>query len=428
MTFHPVNRFWGSRTPPKDRNAIFNVVTPRTDEESTTATIRLYGPIDSYGGWWGISAKEMAAAVDALGAHVTNIVLRINSPGGELFEGLTIMNMLRAHHAHLTIVVDGFAASAASLISMAGDEVVMGPGTSMMIHDARTYMYGTPVDLRKEAAVLDTLSNAAAEVYAEIAGAGTPAAWRELMIAETWYAASEAVTAGLADRVGVVADAGPASTAGTPEPDPFEIEDLFDLSIFQYAGRANAPAPPLVPRASTEPPIASANGSTPANPEGAKLVDLTDEQIATLREQVGFPENADATTITAALIEALNERSDAPAPVAALGEGMTAIPAVALAELQANAQLGANASRQLHEQQRATFLDSHRERFLPANRKQWEDEYDRNPKATREYLEKAPVLVPTSEAGHDVPTPEGATNSDDSWFPQFALPGTKKEA
>lgn len=206
--------------------------------EDTTATIRLYDPIDEWGGWWGMSAAEMADAVDALPAKITDIRLLINSPGGDVFDGTAIMNILAAHPARVTAVVQGLAASAASFIAVGADELVMNPGSMLMIHDASTGVYGWADDLRQMADLLDKISDNLAALYARKAG-GTAADWRETMKAETWYTADEAVTAGLADKVeaGTEDDAPSGANPPEPEPDPFldrfmtvdEVRALLDV-------------------------------------------------------------------------------------------------------------------------------------------------------------------------------------------------------
>lgn len=190
--------------------------------EETTATIRLYDPIDEWGGWWGMSAAEMADAVDALPSKITDIRLLINSPGGDVFDGTAIMNILAAHPARVTAVVQGLAASAASFIAVGADELVMNPGSMLMIHDASTGVYGWADDLRQMADLLDKISDNLAALYARKAG-GSAADWRETMKAETWYTADEAVTAGLADKVeaGSEDDAPSGADPADPEPDPF---------------------------------------------------------------------------------------------------------------------------------------------------------------------------------------------------------------
>ncbi len=217
-------RFHGSIEPVR-RSVLAEVSAPNVTDG--VATLRLYDPIDSWGGVWGVSAKEFAASLDALG-EVTEIRLHINSPGGEVFEGVAIANLLRQHPACVVAVVDGLAASAASFIACAADETVMSPNTQLMIHDAWGLCVGNAADMRELADLLDRLSENVASIYHEKAGE-TVQFWREAMLAETWYSADEAVTAGLADSV-----QGDAS-----KDDPA----AFDLSVFKYQGREQAPAP-----------------------------------------------------------------------------------------------------------------------------------------------------------------------------------------
>ena len=168
--------------------------------EGATATIRLFDPIDSWGEWWGMSAKELATVLDGLPEHITEIRLLINSPGGDAFEGLAMVNVLRAHSARIVAVVQGLAASAASYIAASADETVMAPNSTMMIHDAWGICIGDADDMLDMGAVLDKLSDNLADIYAAKSG-DDAAVWRERMKAETWYTAAEAVEVGLADRV-----------------------------------------------------------------------------------------------------------------------------------------------------------------------------------------------------------------------------------
>lgn len=200
---------------------------PSPEVKDGIATIRLYDPIDSWGMDWGVSAKEFATALDALPDDVNEIRLHINSPGGDVFDGIAVLNALRAHPARVVAIVDGLAASAASFVAAGADEVVMARNSEMMIHDAWGLCVGNAADMHSMADQLDHLSDNVASVYAEKAG-GTIADWRAAMQTETWYSAEEAVAAGLADRV---------------DEKKTEAKNSFDLSIFNYAGRAAAPAP-----------------------------------------------------------------------------------------------------------------------------------------------------------------------------------------
>ncbi|MET8908380.1 head maturation protease, ClpP-related [Micromonospora sp. NPDC004551] len=190
---------------------------------------------DEIGGSLGVKAKEFVETIEAIQAPTIRV--RINSPGGSVFDAIAIHNALLHHPARIEVYVDGIAASAASVIAMAGDEIVMMPGAQMMIHDASAHEEGNADDHRKMSTFLDRQSDNIADMYAR-RGGGEPAEWRDLMRAETWAFAREAVDLGLADRVEVV------------EIDDGEDPELrrrmrrsFDLGAYRYAGREAAPAP-----------------------------------------------------------------------------------------------------------------------------------------------------------------------------------------
>jgi ATP-dependent protease ClpP protease subunit len=156
------------------------------------ATVHIYDEI----GGFGVSASELVPELAAL--NVEEVEVRLNSPGGDFFDGVAIANALAEHPARVTVHVDGLAASAASVIAMAGDEIVMHPGSRMMIHDALTLTVGNSGDHAQAAQLLDSVSADIAELYASRSGKLTAPEWRESMRAESWYGASEAVQAGLA--------------------------------------------------------------------------------------------------------------------------------------------------------------------------------------------------------------------------------------
>ncbi|MGO2361131.1 MAG: head maturation protease, ClpP-related, partial [Brachybacterium tyrofermentans] len=196
------------------------------DEETRTAQVYLY---DAISGWFGVTAKDFARDWNAL--DVDQIDLFINSPGGDVFDALAILNVIRRTEARVVAHVDGIAASAASFIAMGADELVMGRNSELMIHDASGLCWGPAEDMQKMSDDLARISDNIASIYAEKAG-GDASTWREAMLAETWYTADEAVTAGLADRV-------------DGDRDKSEAKNSLDLSIFAHAGRADAPAPNL---------------------------------------------------------------------------------------------------------------------------------------------------------------------------------------
>lgn len=407
-------RFWGDRTPPAPDNkaAVFsmavveNAANPKTN--GTTATLRIYGPLDSWGGWWGVSAKEVADALDELDDSVATVQVRLNSPGGEAFEGVAIMNLLRAHKAKTVAVVDGLAASAASIIAAGCDELVMSPGSELMIHDASTYAYGDAAEMEKAQRMLDSVSSTIASVYAAKAG-GSTEDWRELMRAETWYTAEEAVTAGLADRSETVPDAGPTETAGSEPTAPSEgdVEDLFDLSWFNYAGRSKAPAPAAI--AVHKPPTASAGGSIKTEGDTA-VTDLA----ANLRTKLGITaEDADEATILAALDEALAERAEPKStPTAKVPEGMVLVDSAVLEDLKTGAAAGRSAQQELENQARDRVIDDAIKagKTTPARREHWVKSWAADAEGTKALLDalEPGLAVPTNELGHAV-----APDSDD---------------
>lgn len=430
-------RYWGDRTPPKPENkasvfgiAISNAASPKTT--GTVATLRIYGPIDSWGGWWGVSAKEVAEALDQLDDSVDTVQVRLNSPGGEAFEGVAIMNLLRAHKARTVAVVDGLAASAASIIATGCDELVMSPGSELMIHDASSYAYGDAAEMEKAQRMLDSVSNTIASVYAAKAG-GSTEDWRALMRAETWYTADEAVTAGLAERTETVPDAGPTETAGG-EPDtvviPGDVEDHFDLSFFTYAGRSKAPAPAAIQRG-PQPPSASAVGSTTEG-EGGSAVAFSNEQITALRNKLGVAEDADEATILAALDEALDERAEDPqgtTPTAQVPEGMVLVDSAVLEDLKSGAAAGRTAAKQLADQARDQVIDAAitAGKTTPARREHWVKSYDADPEGTKALLAalEPGLAVPLNELGHAIAPVE---NSEDDALYASVFGDEKKEA
>jgi len=209
--------------------------------EGDAATVFIF---DEIGGSFGVGAKDFVAELEAIDALLINV--RINSPGGSVFDALTIANSLRHHPARVRTYVDGLAASAASVIAVAADPldertdtggVIMMPGSQMMIHDASNTLDGNAEDNRKNSIFLDRQSDNIAELY-QLRGGGDPQQWRDLMVAETWLFGREAVDLGLADRVET------AEPAGNPDDLDGAMTRSFDLSGFRFAGRRAAPAPP----------------------------------------------------------------------------------------------------------------------------------------------------------------------------------------
>lgn len=185
----------------------------RRSEDGTSGEILLYDVVDSWGGFWGVSAVEFREALDSLG-DVEELVVRINSPGGEVSEGNAMHNALVDHPARVRVVVDGMAASIASIVAMAGDHIEMNRGAEMMIHNSWMVTVGDTAVLAKDSNLLGRLDRVAADIYAARAG-GTREEWLAAMAEETWYLGQEAVDAGLADSAAPLKtkndDGGPSS-------------------------------------------------------------------------------------------------------------------------------------------------------------------------------------------------------------------------
>ncbi len=194
-----------------------------SNQAADIAEVFIYDEI----GYFGVTAADFVKDLRQITAG--RIELHLNTPGGDSFDGIAIYNGLRDHPARVEVIVDALAASAGSFIAQAGDQVVMNRGSQMMIHDAWGLSIGNAADMAAMAELLDRQSDNIAAIYADRAG-GTVGDWRELMRAETWFSADEAVEAGLADEV-----AGRDAAA----------ENSFDLSVFRYAGRGAAPEPTI---------------------------------------------------------------------------------------------------------------------------------------------------------------------------------------
>src|ERR671918_1131589 len=159
------------------------------------AEIAIYDEIGAFG----IPAKAFLDELRALGP-VAELTVRINSPGGSVFDGVAIYNALKRHDAALTVWIDGIAASIASMIAMAGDEVVMPENAMLMLHDPSGLVMGTATDMRAMAEALDRMKAGMVAAYRDKSGRDD-AEIEALMAAETWLSAEEAVDLGLADQV-----------------------------------------------------------------------------------------------------------------------------------------------------------------------------------------------------------------------------------
>lgn len=146
----------------------------------------------------GVTANRISAALRSIGNR--DVTVRINSPGGDMFEGIAIYNLLRSHPAKVTIEVLGWAASAASIIAMAGDDIRMGLGSFMMVHNAWGMVVGNRHDMREAGSLFDQFDAALADIYEARTGMKRVDI-EQLMDAETFMGPPKAVEYGFADSI-----------------------------------------------------------------------------------------------------------------------------------------------------------------------------------------------------------------------------------
>ncbi|MDP3264195.1 MAG: Clp protease ClpP [Tabrizicola sp.] len=180
--------------------------------QSTGAEVVIYDEIGAYG----VSAKGFLAELAAL-PDATPLALRLNSPGGSVFDAVAIYNAIKRHSGTVTVWIDGIAASA-SYIAMAGDEVIMPENAFLMIHDPAGVVMGTAIDMRAMADALDKIKGSLLQGYAAKSGR-TQEEIAPLMAAETWLDAKDALDLGFADRIA----------------EPVRIAARFDVGRFRNA-------------------------------------------------------------------------------------------------------------------------------------------------------------------------------------------------
>lgn len=192
----------------------------KAEAGANEATLYLYDAIVSDAYWGGVSAADFVRELNAL--KVETINLRINSPGGEIFAAQAMCQAIREHSAKVIAHVDGYAASAASWLALACDEVRISEGGYFMIHKAMTIAWGNADEFRKQVDLLDKLDATLVASYAKETGQDAQQI-SDWMAAETWFNAEEAVKYGFADSV----------AAGKPK------------NLTQWNMAAYAKAPPL---------------------------------------------------------------------------------------------------------------------------------------------------------------------------------------
>jgi ATP-dependent protease ClpP protease subunit len=375
----------------------------RNSADSSVTEILLYDEIGEdpwFGG--GVSAKTFTEDLRAIKSD--EIHLRINSPGGSVVEGIAILNALRRHPAKVVAYIDALAASAASVVAMGADEIVMSRNAEMMIHKAWGMTVGDDEDHAKTSALLAKANENLASVYADRAG-GSVDQWVKAMAEETWYSDKEAVAAGLADRV------------ETNKTASDKVKNSFNLSLYAYAGRAEAPAPYLP----AEPPETT-------NQEGTDLMSDT----LNLRERLGLKADASDEEVTAKL-DAVLKNSEAPAEEETTEteeveetdtEETVAAPGTVLVDedqfnaLKAAAEQGQQARAQQLAEHRNTLVSNAVAdgRISPARKADWLATLEKDPgaEATLNTLPKG--LVPVEAKGYTGSLGDVGESDDDAVY------------
>lgn len=161
----------------------------------------IHNEISSWGdGEYATSAKSFKEDLDSF-KDVKVLNIYINSPGGEVFEGICIYNMLKRHSAHKKVYVDGLAASIASVIAMCGDKIIMPSNSMLMIHNASNFAWGNSSELRKQADDLEKITNTIKQIYLEKTDKIDEHELTSLMDNETWLSANECLDIGLCSEV-----------------------------------------------------------------------------------------------------------------------------------------------------------------------------------------------------------------------------------
>lgn len=161
-----------------------------------TAEISIYDEI----GFWGVTAQQFAKDLKALGNNLKQINLHIHSPGGDVFDGIAIYNLLKNHPANKTVYIDGLAASMASVIAMAGNEIIMPENAMMMIHKPWGIQGGDADDMRKYADLLDKVESTLITAYTAKTGK-SETDLAEMLKVETWLTGKECIEQGFADKL-----------------------------------------------------------------------------------------------------------------------------------------------------------------------------------------------------------------------------------
>ena len=195
---------------PRVKAGIYKIENKADENE---ATVYIYDEI----GWFGIMAEIFVKEMETIKAKTVHI--RLNTPGGDVFDGTAIANAIKQHKSKTIIHIDGLAASIGSIIALAGDEIHMAENAFFMFHEAWSFVIGNASNMRDEADLLDKIDGVLAKTYAKKTGKEVNEI-KDLMSAETWLTAEEALEMGMIDSI------------EEDEKDEKAKANLFDLSVF----------------------------------------------------------------------------------------------------------------------------------------------------------------------------------------------------
>lgn len=249
----------------KKRN--WYAITTQTTAAGVIAEVRIYDEI----GFWGVAAKDFIAQLDAAASSAAQVVVAINSNGGDVFDAFAIYNALKRYAGKVTTRVDGVAASSASLVVMAGDTIVMPANAMMMIHNPWTVAAGDASALRSTADAVEKMQASFVAAYAGRSGLGDEEVGK-MAAAETWLTAAEAKALGLCDEIeeavklqaSINVGAALARFRGVPQGFIDQIEEVDPDHAPEPAPKpAPAPNAPANPQANPEPTPAPAPAAAP---------------------------------------------------------------------------------------------------------------------------------------------------------------------
>ena len=301
----------------------------------TEAEIYIYDEI----GGWGISTNEFINELKALGTNIDTIDLRINCPGGSIIAGNTIYNALQRHPARIVAHIDGLAASMASVVALAADEVHMAANALYMIHNPWTHTIGEADDLRKDADLLDKMKETILNAYSR--SNLTREELTALMDAETWFTAQEAQDAGFIDNI-EGAQLAAAEALHHPALKNYHLPAEYQAAVTQpllaATAQSNDPADPFLVNLQNE--YKAANEALTA--QAQTIADLraqlttAGETLSTLKEEhaqaLAQAREITETHISQKAAELLAAVGQPPAANAEDNPGQNASPAITTAE------------------------------------------------------------------------------------------------